>query len=204
MPRPSPAGCASNWRAASARQPPPVADAEAHAAYLEGRYYFARGTPDALAQAMACYERAIARDPDSALAYDSLAELYWYLGFFGNVPPREAFSLSTWNALRALELDDSLAQTHALLGMLRKELDYNWPEVDRELRRARQLNAESPLVRLRYAISGLLPTAASTKRWPRSRACFRPTRCRSSSAGGWPSWPIWPAGPSAWSRRAGT
>jgi TolB-like protein len=137
----------------------PAVDPEAHAAYLEGRYYFARGTPDALAQSRACYERAIARDPESALAYDSLAELYWYFGFFGNVPPREAFSQSTWYALRALQIDDTLAQTHALLGMLRKELDYNWPEVDRELRRAFQLNRESPLVRLRYAISGLLPHA---------------------------------------------
>lgn len=112
-----------------------------------------------MAQAKACYERAIARDPNSALAYDSLAELHWYLGFFGNVPPREAFSLSTWYALRALELDETLAQTHALLGMLRKELDYNWPEVDRELRRAFELSRESPLVRLRYAISALLPRA---------------------------------------------
>jgi hypothetical protein len=85
--------------------------------------------------------------------------LHWYLGFFGGVPPREAFSQSTWHALRALEIDDSLAQTHALLGMLRKELDYNWPEVDRELQRALELNRESPLVRLRYAISGLLPHA---------------------------------------------
>ncbi len=135
----------------------PIVDPEAHAAYLEGRYYFARGTPDALMRARACYERAIARDPDAALAYDSLAELYWYFGFFGNAVPREAFSQGTWYALRALELDDGLAQTHALLGMLRKELDYNWPEVDRELQRAMQLNRESPLVRLRYAISGLLP-----------------------------------------------
>ena len=138
-------------------QPPAVASAEAYTAYLEGRYYFARGTPDALRQAMACYERATLLDPGFALAYDSLAELYWYLGFFGNVPPRDAFAVSTFHALRALELDDHLAQTHALLGMLRKELDYNWPEVDRELRRARQLNPESPLVRLRYAISGPLP-----------------------------------------------
>ena len=138
-------------------QPPAVASAEAYTAYLEGRYFFARGTPDALAQAMACYERATSLDPGFALAYDSLAELYWYLGFFGNAPPRDAFAVSTFHALRALELDDHLAQTHALLGMLRKELDYNWPEVDRELRRARQLNPESPLVRLRYAISGLLP-----------------------------------------------
>ncbi|HSP90025.1 MAG TPA: protein kinase [Vicinamibacterales bacterium] len=130
---------------------------DAHAAFLEGRYFFARGTPDALMRSRECFQRAIALDPDSALAYDSMAELHWYLGFFGNVPPREAFSESTWHALRALELDDSLAQTHALLGMLRKELDYNWPEVDRELQRAFQLNRESPLVRLRYAISGLLP-----------------------------------------------
>ena len=139
------------------RERRPGVDAEAHCAYLEGRYYFARGTPDALAQANACYERAIARDPRFALAYDSLAELHWYLGFFGGVPPREAFSVSTWHALRALELDDTLAEAHALLGMLRKELDYNWPEVDRELRRALDLNPRSPAVRLRYAISGLLP-----------------------------------------------
>jgi serine/threonine-protein kinase len=138
------------------RQPRPV-DVEAHSLYLEGRYYFARGTPEALALAKACLERAIERDPGFALAFDSLAELHWYLGFFGNVPPREAFSQSTWHALRALELDDTLAETHALLGMLRKELDYNWSEVDRELRRARELNRQSPLVRLRYAISGLMP-----------------------------------------------
>jgi len=134
-----------------------IVDAEAHAAYLEGRYYFARGTPEALARAMACFERAIARNPGFALAYDSLAELHWYLGFFGNVVPREAFSQSTWHAMRALELDDTLAQTHALLGMLRKELDYNWPEVDRELGRAFELNRADPFVRLRHAISSLLP-----------------------------------------------
>jgi tetratricopeptide (TPR) repeat protein len=106
---------------------------------------------------MECYQRAIEQDTEFALAYDSLAELHWFLGFFGNVPPRDAFSASTWHALRALELDDTLAETHALLGMLRKELDYNWPEVDRECHRALDLNPESPLVRLRYAISGLMP-----------------------------------------------
>jgi serine/threonine protein kinase/tetratricopeptide (TPR) repeat protein len=135
----------------------PEINPEAHILFLEGRYYFARGTPDAMAQAKECFERAIQLDPNFAIAYDSLAELYWYLGFFGGVPPREAFAQGMWHALRALELDDSLAETHALLGMLRKELDYNWPEVEREFRRARDLNRESPLVRLRYAISSLVP-----------------------------------------------
>jgi len=135
----------------------PAVNPDAHAIFLEGRHYFARGTPDAMAQAKECFERVIELDPNFALTYDSLAELYWYLGFFGGVPPREAFSQGMWHALRALELDDMLAETHALLGMLRKELDYNWPEVDREFRRAHELNRESPLVRLRYAISVLLP-----------------------------------------------
>jgi TolB-like protein len=137
--------------------PRPVVDLEAHNALLEGRYHLARGTPQALAQAMACFERAIARDPGFALAFDSLAEVHWYLGFFGGLRPNDAFSQGTWHALRALELDDTLAETHALLAMLRKELDYNWGEVDHELRRARELNRQSPIVRLRYAISGLLP-----------------------------------------------
>jgi serine/threonine-protein kinase len=129
----------------------------AYCAYLEGRYHFARGTPDALAKAGDCYARAIASDPELAIAYDALAELHWYLGFFGGVPPREAYSVSTWHALRAMELDDSLAETHALLAMLRKELDYNWSEVERELRRALELNPQSPIVRLRYVISSPLP-----------------------------------------------
>jgi TolB-like protein/tetratricopeptide (TPR) repeat protein len=132
-------------------------DGEAYHAYLEGRYLFARGGPADLGRAKARFEHAVARDPTFALAFDSLAEVYWFLGFFGAVPPRDAFSLGTWHVLRALELDETLAEAHALLGMLRKELDYNWAEVDRELRRALQLKAESPVVRLRYVLCGLMP-----------------------------------------------
>ncbi len=135
----------------------PAVNPEAHALFLEGRHHFARVTPDALSQAKGCFARAIELDPKFALNHDSLAELYWYLGFFGAVPPRDAFSQGIWHAMRALALDDNLAETHALLAMLRKELDYNWPEVDRELARALELNRESPTVRLRYAISGLMP-----------------------------------------------
>jgi tetratricopeptide (TPR) repeat protein len=110
-----------------------------------------------MARARACLERAVALDPDLAPAFDALAELWWYLGFFGAIPPRDAFGQSTWYALRALELDEGLAETHALLAMLRKELDYNWAEVDREVNRARQLDPDSPAVRVRFAVSSLLP-----------------------------------------------
>lgn len=138
-------------------RPGRAVNVEAHHAFLEGRHYFAKGTPEALAKAKACYERAIAGDPNFALAYDSLAEVYWFLGFFGAEQPREAFSKSTWHTLRALELDEGRAEAHALLGMLRKELDYNWQEVDREFRRAFALDPHSPLVQLRHALSCLMP-----------------------------------------------
>ena len=135
----------------------PTEDLEAYNLYLQGRYHLYRWTPDGFAKGRQCFEQAIARDQEFALAYDSLAELYWFLGFFGVLPPREAFSTGVWAALRALEIDDTLAETHALLGMYRKELDYNWTEVQREMRRALELNPESPVVRLRNALSGLMP-----------------------------------------------
>ena len=133
-------------------------DPEAYQAYLEGRHHFhSGGGPEAMARAGACLERAAALDSSFAPTFDALAELHWYLGFFGGMRPRDAFGQSTWFALRALELDETLADTHALLAMLRKELDYNWPEVERELERARELDPHSPAVRLRRAVSGLLP-----------------------------------------------
>jgi serine/threonine-protein kinase len=135
----------------------PTQDLEAYNLYLQGRYHLYRWTPDGFAKGRQYFEQAIARDPEFALAYDSLAELYWYLGFFGVLPPREAFSTGVWAALRALEIEDTLGETHALLGMYRKELDYNWPEVHREMRRALELNPASPVVRLRNALSGLMP-----------------------------------------------
>jgi serine/threonine-protein kinase len=103
------------------------------------------------------FEEAVARDPRFALAYDALAETYWWIGFHGIARPRDAFSAGVFAALRALEIDHTLAQSHALLGMFRKELDYNWPEVQREMALALELDPVSPVVRFRYAGSGLLP-----------------------------------------------
>jgi serine/threonine protein kinase len=136
---------------------PSTGDLEAYELYLQGRYYLFKWTPEGFAKARPCFEQAIAQDPGFALAYDALSEYYWYLGFFGFMPPKEAFSTGIWAALRAVEIDDTLAETHALIGMYRKELDFNWPEVERENRRARELNPSSPTVRSRNVLSGLMP-----------------------------------------------
>ena len=135
----------------------PTEDLEAYNLYLQGRYHLSKWTPEGFVKARTCFEQAVARDPRFALAFDALSEYYWYLGFFGIMSPKEAFSAGIWAALRAVEIDDTLAETHALIGMYRKELDFNWPEVQREMRRARELNPSSPTVRLRNVLSGLMP-----------------------------------------------
>jgi TolB-like protein len=132
-------------------------DPEAYNLYIQGRYQMFQMSPAGMSKAKQCFEEAIARDRKFALAYDALAELYWYLGFLGSMPPRESSSTGVLAAMRALELDDTLAETHALLGWYRKELDYDWPEVHREMSRALELNPASPVVRFRYAKGWLVP-----------------------------------------------
>ena len=132
-------------------------DLEAHTLYRRGRYHCAQATPEGFAAATECFERAIACDHDFALAYDALAEMYWYLGFFGLAPAAAVTARGLFYAMRALEIDDTLAETHALVGLYRKEFDFNWPEVKRQMDRALQLNPRSPIVKMRWAMGWLLP-----------------------------------------------
>jgi TolB-like protein len=131
----------------------PTQDIVAYNLYLQGRFRMYRD----VASSKPYFEQALARDPHFALAYDALAEYNFWAGFVGLIPPKEAFSAGLWAALRALEIDNSLAETHALLGQFRKILDYDWSEVEREMALALKLNPGSLLVRFRHAISGLMP-----------------------------------------------
>ena len=135
----------------------PTENLEAYDAYLKGRYHLGRWTFEGLTKAKRFFETAVARDPQFALAYDGLAEAYWWIGFLGFTRPKDAFSIGVFSALRAIEIDHTLAPTHALLGIFRKELDYNWPEVQREMALALELDPTSPIVHFRYANSGLMP-----------------------------------------------
>lgn len=132
-------------------------DLVAYDAYIRGRSLLGSWTAEGLAKAKQFFEVAIARDPQFALAHDGLAEAYGWLAFNGFMRSKDGFSAAVFSALQAIEIDPSLAQTHALLGMLRTQLDYNWVEVDREMALALELDSASPVVRFRYAASGLLP-----------------------------------------------
>jgi TolB-like protein/Tfp pilus assembly protein PilF len=135
----------------------PTEDLAAYKEYIQGRHIMDRGTAEAAAAAKQHLEKAIARDPEFAHAYDALAELYWYLGYFGFMSPRQAFSAGLVYALRAIEIDNTRAETHALLGQFHKIAAYNWGEVEREMALALRLNPNSPIVRIRHAVSWLMP-----------------------------------------------
>jgi TolB-like protein len=135
----------------------PTEDLTAYNEYIQARYYMGKGSAEGFVAAEQHLERAIARDPEFALAYDALAEINWLLGYYGFVPPRKAYSVGIVKALRAIEIDNTRAETHALLGEFHKTLEYNWPEVNREMALALRLDPTSPLVRFRYAVSHLMP-----------------------------------------------
>ena len=118
---------------------PPV-DPEAYESYLKGRYYFNQRTEDALHKSIASFQQAIARDPGYAPAYSGLAEAYAMLGFRGGLPSKDALSGAKKAALRAIELDDTLAEPHASLAFIAETYEWDWPTAEREYKRALELN----------------------------------------------------------------
>jgi TolB-like protein/Tfp pilus assembly protein PilF len=118
---------------------PPV-DPEAYESYLRGRYYFNQRTEDALHKSIASFQQAIARDPAYAPAYSGLAEAYAMLGFRGGFPSKDALSGAKKAALKAIELDDALAEPHASLAFIAETYEWDWPAAEREYKQALELN----------------------------------------------------------------
>lgn len=135
----------------------PTENLVAYNEYLRGRCEMGKFNAEGFVAARRHLEKAVALDREFALAFGALAEVDWLLGYLGYIEPRRAFSDGIMRALRALEIDGSRAETHALLGSFHKAVEYNWPEVRREMAVALRLDPASPLVRLHYAISELMP-----------------------------------------------
>jgi len=115
-------------------------DPVAHDAYLRGRYHLNRATPSEVTQAIELFEEATRRDPGYALAYAGLANAYNYLGWLGAGRAGEVFPKAKQAAVRALEIDETLAEAHAVLGYTATFYDWDWATAERELERAIVLN----------------------------------------------------------------
>jgi len=132
-------------------------DSEAYRLYLRGRHAFYRRTPASLQQGLRYFAQAIERDPDYALAYSGLCDSYALLGWIGATGWPDASPKFRKAAGRAVAIDDSLAEAHTSLGMVRALLDWNWSEAEREFRRAIELNPRYFLAHTWLAFMVLAP-----------------------------------------------
>ncbi len=122
---------------------------EAYQLYLKGRYHWLRRTMDDLSKAVESYKQAIDLDPNFALAYAGLAEVYNSMGK-QEVPPKDCIPLAKKAALRALEIDPLLPEAHSALGDALAIYDWNWAESEREFKRALELDSNISYIHLAY------------------------------------------------------
>jgi DNA-binding winged helix-turn-helix (wHTH) protein/TolB-like protein/Tfp pilus assembly protein PilF len=113
---------------------------EAYQAYTRGRYHWNKRTEEGLKAAVKHYEEAIEKDPTYALAYVGLAECYALFSTYAVMPAKESFPKAEAAALKALDLDERIAEAHAALGVISYEYNWDWETADREFKRAIELN----------------------------------------------------------------
>lgn len=126
-------------------------DAEAHDLYLRGRYIAARRSTDALVDAAAHFERAIGRDPEYALAHAALAECHGLRAFLGHIAPAEGFPRALAAVRRAVQLDPSVAEAHAMHGTYYTFYTWEWEAAERAFQRAIALNPSYSIARMLYS-----------------------------------------------------
>jgi TolB-like protein/DNA-binding winged helix-turn-helix (wHTH) protein/Tfp pilus assembly protein PilF len=133
---------------------PPLPGAESYEAYdlyLKGRYFWNKRTAEGFQQAADFFQQTIDKDPNDGRAYAGLADTFalmstWYVG-----PQNELMPKARAAALRALELDDNLAEAHASLALIKENYDYDWPGSEKEFRRAIQLDPQYATAHQWYA-----------------------------------------------------
>ena len=120
----------------------------AYEAYLKGHHYQFKFTPESVARAMAAYQQAIALDPNFALAHVGQSDYFLALANIGLMPAKEAMPLVREHARMALDINPTLAEAHAMLGIVAGVYDYDWKEAERRFQRAMDLAPASAQVRL--------------------------------------------------------
>jgi TolB-like protein/Tfp pilus assembly protein PilF/predicted Ser/Thr protein kinase len=136
-------------RLASARPINP----EAHEAYLKGKFFLYKYTDADLQKATEYAQQAIQIDPDYAPAYGLMALSFWMRSdnAYGHIPNKEAAEKTRVAAMKALAIDDQLAEPHVALEMVLKYHDWDWAGAEREIKRAIELNPNFALAHQEYA-----------------------------------------------------
>jgi DNA-binding winged helix-turn-helix (wHTH) protein/Flp pilus assembly protein TadD len=126
------------------RQPfrPVTENPDAYRAYLRGRYHWNERSEASLKRAIDSFQRAVSIDPRFAVAYSGLADCYAALGYLSYTAPVEAFPIARQHATEALELNATLAEPHASLGLVKLYFEWDWLGSDMEFRRAVALDPD--------------------------------------------------------------
>jgi eukaryotic-like serine/threonine-protein kinase len=112
---------------------------EVYEAYLKGRYYWNKRDRASLIKSLEYFQRAATKDPNYALAYSGMADVYVVLGSDWFVPSEKANAKGKAAAQKALEMDDSLAEAHTSLATIYHN-EWNWQGAEREFKRAIDVN----------------------------------------------------------------
>ena len=135
-------------------QPSRRVNPAAYEAYLKGRFFWNRRSPESTQEAISYFQKSIADDSNYAPAYVGLADCYSLLGSaqMGALPPRVAMPQAKEAVLKALKLDPELAEAHASLAHIKLIFDWDFSGADAEFRRAIQLNPDYATAHQWYAL----------------------------------------------------
>jgi eukaryotic-like serine/threonine-protein kinase len=128
----------------------PTEDVEAYQFYLQGLFYWNKWTEADFKKAADYFTRAVQKDPRYALSYAGLADTYSLLGNAGYLPPSEAWPKAKAAAMQALEIDDTLAEAHTSLGLVKEHNEWDWTGAEKEFKRAIELDPNSATAHLWY------------------------------------------------------
>jgi len=124
---------------------------EAYQSYLKGMYFASKRTSETIQKGLGYFQRAIEIDPNYALAYSGLASSYARLPITSDVPSREVLRMAKQAAMKALEIDEALAEAHISLAGINLWLEWDWQGAEKECKRAIELNPNHPATHQRYA-----------------------------------------------------
>src|SRR5438552_2883484 len=131
---------------------------EAYQFYLRGRYFWNKRTPDGIRQAIEQFQQGIERDPNFALGHVGLADSYIGLTFYDFAAPHETMPKAKESAIKALALDNTVAEAHASLAHVLMNYDWNWSEAEKEFKRSIELKPDYATAHQWYAIHFLTAT----------------------------------------------
>lgn len=124
---------------------------EAFDLYLKGRFFWNKRTLEGFQQAASYFQQSTAKDPNYARAYAGLADTYGLMSTWFMVDQNEFMPRARAAALRALEIDDTLAEAHTSLGLISENYQYDWKGAEKEFLRAIQLNPDYATAHQWYA-----------------------------------------------------